>query len=489
MILIVVLDGLRSDQMTKEHMPNLCRLAQKGIRFLRHHATFPTETRVNVASLVTGCYPSGHGLVGNQFYIHEDGSPLKIDTGNRHSIAFLDEVTKGNALQRKSLGEILGQRGKMMVSINVGSSGCAYLNNHKAEETGGLIINPQFTIPAAVAEKLHSSVGAWSPKGIPNSAQIHHATTIMMNNIISKYDPTVTVLWLSDQDSTQHKTSVSSRQALAAINQVDLELGRITKNLEAKGLATSTDILVVSDHGQSTVTRTVDVAAKLLKAGLKESPESTDVLLTGKGGCVLIYVQDHNQAKVKAITEFLTRQSWCGPIFTSSFTDPVPYTFPLHLILNQNSRSPDILMSFAWESSPNLSGINGVGVFAQGNVGVGGGNHGSISPYEINNVLVATGPHFKQRTKTVIPSGTVDLLPTILHLLGLTPPEAVDGRVLVEALEDGPNPEEIFIETYVHEAADRTGNTTFKQRVQISTVDQTVYLDKGRVVRDRNSSM
>jgi predicted AlkP superfamily pyrophosphatase or phosphodiesterase len=386
------------------------------------------------------------------------------------------------------LGEILDQRGKMMVSINVGSNGCAYLNNHKAEETGGMVINPQFTIPSAEAEELNSSDRFWSPKGVPNSAQIHHATTIMMENVIPKYDPTVAVLWLSDPDGTQHKTSVSSRQALAAISQVDLELGRITKYLKAKGLATSTDLLVVSDHGQSTVTCTVDVSAKLIKAGLKESTESTDVLLTGTGGCVLIYVQDHNQAKVKVITEFLTKQSWCGPLFTSSSTDPVPYTFPLSLIQNQNPRSPDILMSFAWESSPNLSGITGVGVFSQGKVGVGGGNHGSISPYEINNVLVAMGPHFKRRTKNVIPSGNVDLLPTILHLLGLVPPEKVDGRVLVEALEEGPNPEKIFIKTHVHKAADRTGNIAFNQRVQISTVGQTTYLDKGRVIRDENSS-
>jgi predicted AlkP superfamily pyrophosphatase or phosphodiesterase len=308
-----------------------------------------------------------------------------------------------------------------------------------------------------------------------------------MDDVVPKYKPTVTVLWLSDPDSTQHKTSVSSRQALAAISQADLELGRITKYLEAKGLATSTDILVASDHGQSTVTRTVDVAAKLIEAGLKDSTESTDVLVTGKGGCVLIYVQDHHQAKVEAITEFLTRQSWCGPLFTSSSTDPVPYTFPLRLILNQNPRSPDILMSFTWESSPNRSGIMGVGAFAQGNVGVGGGNHGSISPYEINSVLVATGPHFKQGTTTIIPSGNVDLLPTMLHLLGLASPETVDGRVLVEALEDDLNPEEIFVETQVHQAADRTGNTAFRQRVQISTVGQTVYLDKGRVIRDEDS--
>jgi arylsulfatase A-like enzyme len=145
-------------------------------------------------------------------------------------------------------------------------------------------------------------------------------------------------------------------------------------------------------------------------------------------------------------------------------------------------------MSFAWKSSPNLSGITGVGVFAQGNVGVGGGNHGSISPYEINNVLIATGPHFKRGMKTVIPSGNVDLLPTILHLLGLAHPEALDGRVLVEALEDEPNPGETFIQTHIHKAGNKTGNTTFKQMVQISTVGQTIYLDKGWIVRDGNSS-
>ena len=44
MILIVVLDGLRPEQMTKEHMPNLYRLIQRGVRFLRHHATRALKT-------------------------------------------------------------------------------------------------------------------------------------------------------------------------------------------------------------------------------------------------------------------------------------------------------------------------------------------------------------------------------------------------------------------------------------------------------------
>ncbi len=61
--------------------------------------------------------------------------------------------------------------------------------------------------------------------------------------------------------------------------------------------------------------------------------------------------------------------------------------------------------------------------------------------------------------------------------------------MLVEALEDDLNPEEIFVDTQVHEVSDKTGNSTFRQRVQISTVGQTVYLDKGWVTRDGDSGL
>jgi len=485
---MVVFDGLRPEQVTPEAMPHLWRLARRGVCFRQHHATFPTETRVNVASFMTGCYPGHHGLVGNQFYLYEQGERWRIDTGNRQSVAILEAVTGGRALQRQSLGEILGAMGERMAIVNVGTSGNAYLNHHKAEETGGLILHPQFTIPTAEADALRSRVGAWPPAGTPNTAQIHHATTILLDDVIPRYKPTIAVLWLSEPDSTQHKTGISSRQALAAIRHADAALGRVTKKLETNGLAVSTDLLVASDHGHSTVTHAVDVTGKLMEAGLKESVESPDVLLTGTGGCVLLYVQDHDPSKVEAITEFLARQPWCGPLFTSSATDPVSYAFPLQLIQCQSPRSPDILMSFTWNSTPNRWSLPGGGPFGHGSVEVGGGNHGSISPFEIHSVLAATGPHFQNGVTSMIPSGNVDLLPTLCYLLGRTPPEGIDGRVLKEALTDGPTPENVAVKAHIHEVRGTAQSPGFKQRLQTSTVAHTLYLETGQVIREENNS-
>src|SRR5262245_44120366 len=47
--LVIVIDGLRPDYVTKEIMPNLDAFGEKGVRGEVHHAVFPTVTRVNSA--------------------------------------------------------------------------------------------------------------------------------------------------------------------------------------------------------------------------------------------------------------------------------------------------------------------------------------------------------------------------------------------------------------------------------------------------------
>ena len=69
MILVIVFDGLRPDQITSRNTPNLFSLANRGVLFLNHHAAFPTQTRVNVATLFTGCYPGSHGILTNILYL------------------------------------------------------------------------------------------------------------------------------------------------------------------------------------------------------------------------------------------------------------------------------------------------------------------------------------------------------------------------------------------------------------------------------------
>src|SRR5262249_24925112 len=62
---------------------------------------------------------------------------------------------------------------------------------------------------------------------------------------------------------------------------------------------------------------------------------------------------------------------------------------------------------------------------------------GSFSPMDMHSTLVAAGPDFRRGFKDPLPTGNIDVAPTIARLLGIELPRA-EGRPLLEALADGP---------------------------------------------------
>jgi arylsulfatase A-like enzyme len=103
-----------------------------------------------------------------------------------------------------------------------------------------------------------------------------------------------------------------------------------------------------------------------------------------------------------------------------------------------------------------------------------------MSPHEMRNVLLARGPSFKRGVVSGVPSGNLDLMPTILHVLGLSTEEPVDGRVLNESLARGPDPEGLTWSTKVHHAERALGSGSHSQEITVSTVGTTAYVDSGQ---------
>ena len=75
----------------------------------------------------------------------------------------------------------------------------------------------------------------------------------------------------------------------------------------------------------------------------------------------------------------------------------------------------------------------------EGRLKKGLGNHGSISPQEIHNSLVIGGKRIKVDHATYLPSSNVDILPTVLNLLGIDIPKYLEGRALLECLDNNLN--------------------------------------------------
>ena len=137
--LLIVLDGLRPDYVTPELMPTLHALGRRGVIMTRHHAVYPTVTRVNASSISTGAYPDVHGLMGNAIFVPSVDPGRFLDTGDRANLLRVEAVTRGPLLTATTLGELLQGAGERLLVASSGSNGSSYLLNHRV--AGGAILH------------------------------------------------------------------------------------------------------------------------------------------------------------------------------------------------------------------------------------------------------------------------------------------------------------------------------------------------------------
>ena len=471
-IVIVVFDGLQPAQVTPELMPNLAHLAAEGVACQNHHAVFPTVTRANVASIVTGQHPGAHGLTANKLVIPEFDPHRTIDALEP---ALTEVAARTPVLLKPTLGEILHQHDLEYVAVGAGTTGNAYLQNPKAEICGGATIHPSFTLPRPLHGELETRFGPWPDQRGPAAPKMARIVDIFTEYVLAERLPAVSMLWFSEPDTSQHAHGVGSPEAVSAIREADRQFGRVLQWLDQTGRGADTNVIVASDHGYSTISEVVDVEAALRNAGFPPAGEPGGVAVAPNGGSVLFYATGDVPATTDKLVEWLMPQPWCGPLLASSAAGEIRGTLPAEIVGLEGPRAPALAMSFAWNSAVNANGYAGHAYSAS--LGPGQGQHGSMSSHETRNILFARGRAFKQSASITSPTGNADIAPTILHLLGLPGGEGMAGRVLDETLEGGP--QEVKWQAESHKAERETPCGRFSQAIQISRIGNAVYLDQG----------
>jgi arylsulfatase A-like enzyme len=466
--LVIVVDGLRPDYVTPALMPRLERLGRRGIVFTAHHSAFPTVTRVNASSMATGAYPESHGLLGNTVYMPSVNPTRGLDTGSREN---LEAIARADPplLTAPSLGEILPAAGKTLFVAGSGTSGAAFLLNHTVGT--GTIVHQEFTRPAAFGAHVLETLGPATPSAMPNAVLNTRAVDAYLMFGLNEIHPDVSMLWISDPDHTAHNKGIGSETTNEALRLVDAEIGRIEDALAAKGLADRTNVIVVSDHGFSTHTGALKLAA-LVAPFAKPLPDGSPDLVVVEG--TVNFRSAVDPARVAAIVSMLQRRPEAGAIFTrpkpgGRAEGRVPGTLSFDVVRWNHPRSAEILVSANWTGEKNAAGYAGV----TGDSGVAG--HGTTGPYDIHNTLIAAGPDFREHAVSDVPTGNVDLAPTLLTLLGVTIPASMTGRAIEEGLRNGP----ALASTKVDRATEtaQTPDGTYLLTAHLSKAAGKTYLD------------
>ena len=479
-VVMVVWDGMRPDFVSEQNTPTLWKLAQSGVTFRNHHSVYPSATIVNGTAIATGVHPNHSGLLANHDYRPEIDDRKSIDTESAGVVRKADELSGGKYIGVSTIAELIHNGGGKTAIATAKTVGLL-LDRHADARTGQNIFAGESVPPESITE-IVKMLGAFPPAAQP--ADRDGWTTKALTDVLWKKGvPQFSVLWLSEPDDTEHKTAPGAPAAIAAIRSSDDNLARVLAALDRSNggrTRSTTDIFVVSDHGFSTISRAIDVR-KILRDGgfdavteFTSEPKTGQVMIVGNGGTVLFYVIGHDAAVTRRLVEFLQQTDFAGVIFTR---EGLEGTFTLDKARIDNEHAPDVEMAFRWDENKNQFGVAGM-MDGDWQRAAGKGTHATLSRFDMHNVLVAAGPNFKRGETDELPSGNVDLAPTILAILGIKSAASMDGRVLAEAmLASEGTPARAANETI--EASKKFQPGTWRQHLTLSQVGSTVYFDEG----------
>ena len=479
-VVMVVWDGMRPDFVSEQNTPTLWKLAQSGVTFRNHHSVYPSATIVNGTAIATGVYPNHSGLLANHDYRPEIDAQKSVDVENVAVVGKADQLSGGKYVGVPTIAELIHNGGGKTAIATAKTVGLL-LDRHADARTGQNIFGGESVPPESITE-IVKMLGAFPPAAQP-AARDAWTAKALTDVLWKKGIPQFSLLWLSEPDDTEHKTAPGAPAAIAAIRSSDDNLARVLAALDRSnggGTRSTTYIFVVSDHGFSTISRAIDVR-KILRDGgfdavteFTSEPKTGQVMIVSNGGTVLFYVIGHDAAVARRLVEFLQRTDFAGVIFTR---EGMEGTFTLDKARIDNEHAPDVEMAFRWDENKNQFGVAGM-MDGDWQRAAGKGTHATLSKFEMHNMLIAAGPDFRRGEADELPSGNIDLAPTVLDLLGIKSSSPVDGRVLSEAFAK--IDKEVLkpvMETL--EATKRFPGGTWRQNLKISRVGSTIYFDEG----------
>ena len=182
---------------------------------------FPTKTFPNHYSLVTGLHVEDHGIVGNSMRDPErvvDGAPARFAMSDRDAVAD---------------GRWWGGEPIWVTAERQGLRAAPLFWPGSEAEIGG--VRPSFWRPFdgdLAYEARADTVLAWLDAGAAYAS-----------------------FYVEAVDSAGHRHGPDAPETDAAIERADAALGYLLDGLRARGRLASTDIVVVSDHGMTAVSR------------------------------------------------------------------------------------------------------------------------------------------------------------------------------------------------------------------------------------------
>ena len=521
-LILFVPDGLRGRIVTPQTAPAMAEVRDKGVNFKNSHSLFPTFTMANGSAMASGHYLGDTGTFSNTIYTGYTSVPAG-DTvvpfiENDAVLGDIDEHFNGDYLNEETILKVARAQGFSTAAI--GKLGPTLLFDHTDRGKNSIVIDDSTGGKNGVAlseEMKEALTKAGFPLATPsrgdngkagdaktpgttaaNVAQQAYmadvASRVVLPMFKARNKPFVLVFWSRDPDGSQHNTGdslntitpgINGPTSMAGIKNADNNLAQLRKALDELGLSASTNIMISSDHGFSTISKesktspsakifyddtpkdflpmgflAIDLAkaldlplfdpndknARVAGNGvLGQDPAKPELIVATNGGSDLIYIPGKDRKFVDRTVKALLEQDYVSGLFVDDELGRFPGTLPMSQLGLKGKAvtpHPSIVVNFRSWSSGCEEPTNCSVQVADTVLRQGQGMHGSFSRGDTLNFTAAIGPDFKSGYVDALPVSNADVGATAAKLMGLTqkPKGNLIGRVMTEAMPNGATP-------------------------------------------------
>lgn len=293
-VVLISIDGMRPDYYTHADsyhlkIPSLRSLMQRGRYAEGVVGVWPTVTYPAHTTLVTGARPGRHGVAANR--------PFDPTYRNRDGWNWYSESIKAD-----TLWDAAHRVGKTTAAVFWPVSVGAHIDDNfpqiwRAENDEDDKLLRALASPGLAATFEHEY------HALPAEQRTDHERGDAAEFLVRERRRDLTLVYFTDLDDAQHAHGPGSVEALATLERIDAEVGRVLKALDTAGDTARTAVVVVSDHGFVPINTTVRLGNLLRSAGLIDVSQGTVVRwragVLAAGGMAGIYLQDPSDTAVK----------------------------------------------------------------------------------------------------------------------------------------------------------------------------------------------
>jgi predicted AlkP superfamily pyrophosphatase or phosphodiesterase len=285
-VLVISVDGLGASLYerlaAKIHISNLPRLRREGSYAEGVLGVYPTVTYPSHTTIVTGRMPAEHGIYSNL----SSRQPGK----NPEDWFWFAKAIKVPTLWDEAQAHRL-TTGAVFWPVTAGAP--IYWDVPEIwDPQKPFQVDPVYVAKYATPGLLFEALLEIGP---PQAGQELDVTrTRLAAFILKKYKPNLLLVHLCDLDGEEHQFGPDSPQVAATLEKIDGHIGELLAAVQAAGLADSTDVFVVSDHGFLPVGAEIKPNVLFVRAGLLTADEQGNVTggriaTVANGGSFFIY--------------------------------------------------------------------------------------------------------------------------------------------------------------------------------------------------------